>query len=239
MPPSDIVKYMDSESSTRLVRAGVAGKPNPVDMLLKEPRMLASLLRWTLRRHQANAPGSFAYHRDKQLIVFTFVALCALEGIGTHLVLLVIFGSRWWIWTIFALDMYSVIWIFGLYAAMVVLPHRIEGDVLRLRHTYLAELVVPLAAVRGARAVTGQRAKDGRLMVDGTGRGVFSTGGTSVAIDLDSEFPLHLDGLRVLDQVTTLHVTADAPREFVAQLISNSTQATSATAGSGGTGWRS
>jgi hypothetical protein len=217
---------MDNEPSTRLVKAGVAGKPNPVDLLLKEPRMLASLLRWILRRHQANAPGHLAYHSAKQLLVFTFLALCALEGIGTHLVLLAIFGSRWWVWTIFALDMYSLVWLLGLYAAMIVLPHRIEADVLRLRYTYLAELVVPLAAVRGARAVTGGQTKNGKLMVDGTGRGVFCAGETSVAIDLDPEFPLYQDGLRVTDPVTTLHVTADAPRAFVDQLISSTMPAT-------------
>lgn len=226
MPPSDIVKYMDNVSDTRLVKAGVAGKPNPVDLLLKEPRMLAGLLRWLFRRYQANAPGHLAYHRAKKIIVCTFLGLAAVEGLGTHLVLLVIFGSRWWVWTIFALDVYTLIWILGLYAAMVVLPHRIEADVLRLRHSYLAELVVPLAAVRGARAVVGQQTKNGKLMVDGTGRGVFCSGDTSVAIDLDPEFPLHLNGLRVVDQVTTLHVTADAPRDVVDQLSNSRMPAT-------------
>ncbi len=192
--------------------------------------MLAGLLRWILRRHQANAPGSFAYHRGRQIIVFTFLGLCALEGIGTHLVLLLIVGSRWWVWTIFALDMYTLIWILGLYAAMVVLPHRIEADVLRLRHGYLAELVVPRDAVRGARAVTGGQTKNGKLMVDGTGRGVFCSGETSVAIDLDPEFPLYLDGLRVTEAVTTLHVTVDAPRAFVDQLTSSRMPATIMTA---------
>lgn len=180
--------------------------------------MLASLLRWMLRRHQANAPGSFAYHRAKKIPVYTFFALGALEGIGTHLVLLVIFGSRWWIWTIFGLDMYTMIWILGLYASMIVLPHRIEADVLRLRHAYLAELIVDRATVRGARMVAGGQSKGGKLMVDATGRGVFCSGDTTVAIDLDPEFPLHLGGLRVTDRVTTLHVTVDAPRDFVAAL---------------------
>jgi hypothetical protein len=216
---------MDNESSTRLARAGVDGKPNPVDMLRKEPRMLAGLLRWILRRHQANAPGSFAYHQAKKIPVYTFMALIGLEGIGTHLVLLVIFGSRWWIWSIFAVDMYTLIWIIGLYASMIVLPHRIEVDVLRLRHAYLAELVLDRTAVRGARIVAGRQTKNGKLMVDATGRGVFCSGDTTVAIDLDPRFPLYFGGLRVTDAVTTLHVTVDAPRDFVAALTTTDSRA--------------
>jgi hypothetical protein len=193
----------------------MVGKPNPAQLLINEGRLLGSLLRWVFRRHQANAPGQFAYHRGKTIIVFTFLGLLTLEGVGTHLVLLLIFSSRWWIWTIFALDMYTLIWVIGLYASLVMLPHRIEAGVLRLRHAYLAELVVDRSAVRGARIVPGGQSKDGKLMVDGTGRGVFSCTGTTVVIDLDPEIPLYLNGLRVTDQVGTLHVTADKPREFV------------------------
>ena len=54
--------------------------------------------------------------------------------------------------------------------------------------------------------VTGGQTKNGKLMVDGTGRGVFCPAETSVAIDLDPEFPLYLDGLRVTEVVTTLQL---------------------------------
>ncbi len=192
--------------------------------------MIAAFLRWLFRRYQPNGSGWFAYHAGKKIAVFTFLGLCALEGFGTHLVLLLIFGSRWWVWTIFALDVYTLIWILGLYAAMVVRPHLIEADVLRLRHGHQAELVVDRAAVRGARVVSGGQSKNGKLMVGDTGRGVFCSAETTVAIDLDPEFPLRLNGLRVIDPVTTLPVTVDVPRAFVAQLISNRTPATIMTA---------
>ena len=216
MPPSDIVKYMDSESSTRLVRATLVGKPDPRQLLLNEPRMLTAFVRWFFRRHRVHAPDEFGYHKGTQIIVFTFFGLCALEGLGTHLVLLLIFGSRWWIWTIFALDVYTLIWIFGLYASMVVLPHRIEADVLRLRYGHQAELVIERAAVRGVRIVRGSRTRNGKVMVDETGRGVFCSGDTTVAIDLDPEFPLRFNGLRVAEPINTLRVTVDAPSAFVA-----------------------
>ena len=189
--------------------------------------MLASVVRWFFRRHRAPAPDVFGYHNGKKTIVFAFLGLCALEGIGTHLVLLYIFGSRWWIWTIFALDMYTLIWIFGLYTSMVVLPHRVEAGLLRLRAGYQAELLVDRAAVRGARIVSGGQSKNGKVMVDGTGRGVFCSGDTTVAIDLDPEFPLYVNGLRVIEPVTTLHVTVDSPRRFVDQLDSRTCPVTS------------
>ncbi|HEX4223344.1 MAG TPA: hypothetical protein VHZ97_13335 [Pseudonocardiaceae bacterium] len=199
-------------------RASVDGKPNPIEPLRRQWRLLAGLLRWILRRYQADAPGSLAYHQTKKVAVYLVLSLGTLEGVGLHLVLLLIFGSRWWIWTIFALDMYTLVWIIAMYAAMVVRPHRIEADVLRLRQGHLAELTVDRRAVRGARIVAGKQARNGRLMVDAAGRGVFCSGDTTVAIDLDPEFPPHVDGLRVTDAITTLHVTADRPREFVAAL---------------------
>jgi hypothetical protein len=44
---------------------------------------------------------------------------------------------------------------------------------------------------------------------------VFCSGDTAVAIDLDPALPLRLNGLRVVEPVTTLHITVDAPRAFV------------------------
>jgi hypothetical protein len=46
-----------------------------------------------------------------------------------------------------------------------------------------------------------------------------------VAIDLDPQFPLYFNGLRVTDQVNILHVTADAPRDFVTALTTMDSQA--------------
>jgi hypothetical protein len=47
--------------------------------------------------------------------------------------------------SLLALGHYALLWIFGLYASLVTLPHRLEENGLRLRYGALAEGFVPLS----------------------------------------------------------------------------------------------
>jgi len=54
------------------------------------------------------------------------MALLVFESLGTHLVLLAIFGGQWWVWLLFGLDVFTWLWLFGYYGSLVVLPHQID-----------------------------------------------------------------------------------------------------------------
>ena len=47
--------------------------------------------------------------------------------------------------SLLALGHYALLWIFGLYASLVTLPHRLEENGLRQRYGALAEGFVPLS----------------------------------------------------------------------------------------------
>ena len=153
-------------------------------IVLYEPRVLLCLARWVLRRHPGGTPGHFRYNREKKPLVIVFIALLVFESLGMHAVLLAVFGGRWWIWALFDLDVYTMLWAFGFYGSMVVLPHRITDTELRLRYAYLAEFVVPREAILSARPSRRAEAKPGRVVVDGD-EATFCCGETTVTLELD------------------------------------------------------
>jgi len=87
-----------------------------------ELQMPICLPRWITGRR----PPGFAYHQAKKLPVIVFMALLVFESLGTHLVLLAIFGGQWWVWLLFGLDVFTWLWLFGYYGSLVVLPHQID-----------------------------------------------------------------------------------------------------------------
>lgn len=174
-----------------------------------ELRMPVCLLRWITGRR----PPGFAYHRAKKLPVAVFMSLLVFESLGTHLVLLAIFGSKWWVWALFGLDVYTWLWLFGYYGSLVVLPHQIVGTDLRLRYGYLAEVVVPLAAIRAARPSRRPERRGGKLIVDGD-EATFACGETTVTLDLDPAIRLSFRD-EPAAPITRLHLTVDDPDAFV------------------------
>jgi hypothetical protein len=173
------------------------------------------LWRWATGRYPAADPEHFTYHRGRKIVIWTFFWLLLFESVGTHLVLLAIFGNRWWVWLIFAGDGYTVIWILGLYAGMVVLPHRIGADNVHLRSGYQAEVIVPRSAIRAARLVKHAERKSGRLVVDGD-TALFCNGEANLLLDLDPEAILSYRGKPVPHRITALHFTADDPAAVLA-----------------------
>lgn len=180
--------------------------------LLYEPRLLVCLVRWIARRH----PTGFAYNRQKKPLIIVFISLLVFESVGTHVVLLAIFDSQWWIWVLLDLDLYGVLWAFGYYASMVVLPHRITDTELQLRYGLLAELVVPHNAIRAARLSRRPEGKPGKVIVDGEDA-TFCCGETTVTLELDPAVELSFRDEQV-GHVGRLHVTVDDPHAFVTAL---------------------
>jgi hypothetical protein len=177
-----------------------------------ELQMPICLARWITGRRD---PG-FAYHQAKKLPVTVFMVLLVFESLGTHLVLLAIFGGTWWAWTLFGLDVYTWLWLFGYYGSLVVLPHQIDDMVLRLRYGYLAELLVPLAAIKSVRRNRRPERKGGKLIVDGD-EATFACGETTVTLELDPDVGLSFRDERVAP-IARLHLTVDDPTAFIAAI---------------------
>ncbi|TWP35668.1 hypothetical protein FGL98_12680 [Leekyejoonella antrihumi] len=179
-------------------------------LMVYEPRMWICLTRWLTGQRPARAPGRAAYHHEKTLLFATLAGLLGFESLLTHLLLLAIVGNTWWVWALFAIDVYTLAWILGFYASLVVLPHQLDATTLRLRYGYLSEVIIPRSAIRGVRPARRPENTKGKLVTnpDG-GAGYYTSGPASIAIDLDPQARLTYRGLPVTEPIRTIYLTAD------------------------------
>ena len=78
-----------------------------------------------------------------------------MELLVVHLLALAFSPWGWLKWALLALGVYAILWLLGLYASLVALPHRLEGEGLRLRHGVLAEGFVPYGEIETVAAQGG------------------------------------------------------------------------------------
>jgi hypothetical protein len=110
---------------------------------------------------------------------------------------------------------YSFIWLLGLYASLVVLPHRLEPSALRLRYGALAEGRIPYTAIataeRARRSAPGGR--DGARVADeGGARALYLGVGGRTDLTLRLREPQTFSGLRgPTPPVETVHLATDDP----------------------------
>jgi hypothetical protein len=83
-------------------------------------------------------------------IVPLLVVSAPMELVVAH-VLALAFSPWWWLkWALLILGVYATLWLLGLYASFLTLPHGLEEEGLRLRHGLLAEGFIPYAAINDA-----------------------------------------------------------------------------------------
>lgn len=191
--------------------------------VLHEPRMFVSLFRWAFRRVRP-AEGEFGYHRRSVLraIVPVVIVTSPLELLIVHLLAQALSPWGWLKWALLALGVYAVLWLLGLYASFVALPHRLERTGLRLRHGVLAEGFVPYEAIETVLRKEGKVPHFGDGLSHDTGEDALylATGGkTDVALSLRA--PRSVRGfLKETKPASRIHLAVDAPAGFVRELCS-------------------
>lgn len=128
-----------------------------------------------------------------------------------------------WAWlriSLLVLGLYALLWMFGLYASLVTLPHRLEEDGLRLRYGALAEGFVPLSEIATVRLAQRRPPGPGDGLQTGSGEGgiYLATGGrTDLTLMLHS--PQTVQGLfRSTRPASTIHLAADEPQRLASEL---------------------
>jgi|GEM_PF-5619883 len=118
-------------------------------LVVAEQIVLWCLLRRALGGREPES-GEFPYHRRSSLrVLVPLVLLLSPAELGAaHL--LVHLLSPWPSlgWALLALEVYALLWLAGLCASLSLLPHRLEGDGIRLRYGAHAEVFVPYAEIR-------------------------------------------------------------------------------------------
>jgi hypothetical protein len=169
-------------------------------------RPLVDLVPWMARRNVGVAEGDtvYGYTRGQGAMAGAWVFVCVVETVGmavllrswpvVHAVMLVI-------------DVYTVLWVLGLYAACAVRPHVLGGGVLRLRNGWGPDVCVPLELIESARAESrfSRSGDPGALELDVASQ-------TSVTLRLSAPLPGAEDGIQ------TVRFHADEPRPLLAAL---------------------
>ena len=183
-----------------------------------EPRLWFCLWRWAFRRVRIGA-NDFPYHRRSFLGYFLILILFTTPA-ETFLLQLLIPWS-WLRWLLLVATVYTLFWIFGLYASLVALPHRLDGRSIRLFCGILAQAQIEYGNIA---SVVFNRCRwpghqDGLHLASDKGSAYLAVGGeTDITIRLQKAQTL-FGWLGPTLPVTTVHLAADEPQRLVSELI--------------------
>ncbi|MFI6579668.1 hypothetical protein [Embleya sp. NPDC050493] len=194
--------------------------------VVHEARIMASLARWAVRRPYGvdRADAVFPHARDQAALIFGLAFACVIETLAMSYLL----ADRPVVHSVFlVVDIYTVLFLFGLHAAAVTRPHVLADGVLRVRRAAHVDIRVPLdriASIRRETRFTHDR-KDGELNL---------TVGAQTSLTLDLTEPVDAPqffGAPRLVRVIRLH--ADDPKALHDAVIRARTASARGTAASG------
>ncbi|MGW2561774.1 hypothetical protein ACWCXB_21475 [Streptomyces sp. NPDC001514] len=184
--------------------------PEPVLRLTgHELRIMWSVVLWVTRRRDGVGPGdqAFGHARDRAALLLGFGFVCVVESVGMSYLL-----SSWPIVhaIVLVLDVYTVLFVIGVYAASVTRPHTLSADTLRLRQAAHVDVRIPLeriASVSYELLFTHEKKEDGVLNLAVASQ-------TSLTLELSE--PVTAVGLLGRErQVRTVRLHADDSRALL------------------------
>jgi hypothetical protein len=186
-------------------------------MVTLEFQLWACLLLWVFRRRRADQ-SMFTYHKRSIFGVFLLAALFS----SPVEILLFEFLIPWaWLRVLLLIaSIYSVIWLIGLYASQVTLPHRLEAEGVRLHAGAAASAFIPYAAlaeVEREKQKTPKKSQGLSLSADQSAAYFGIDGTTDVALHLS--VPQQMRGfVKLTPPVSTVYLAVDEPERFVREV---------------------
>ncbi|MFD1369760.1 hypothetical protein [Actinoplanes sichuanensis] len=182
-------------------------------VVVYELQLWAALFRWILRRPVPVEPGTtrFGYIGAVRMILIAFIAVSAIEipilelMIPWEPVANVLLG----------IGVYGLIWMFGLYASMIVHPHLVGPSGLRIRNSLTLDAAIGWDRIAAIEVRRRSMPPGGQIQLED---GVLSLGmGSQTSIDVRLTEPLVLPVRKAKGQpATTVRFHADDPEGLVA-----------------------
>ncbi|MDO8672143.1 MAG: hypothetical protein Q7O66_12050, partial [Dehalococcoidia bacterium] len=182
-----------------------------------EPKLWFCLATYLLRHHRPG-PNDFSYR--KRSMVGPLLLVVAFTTPVELLLVEMLVPWLWLRWVLLVLAVYALVWAFGFYASLIVLPHRLEAAGVRLHYGIFADGLVPygeiVQIVRESRRAHG--IGDGFRSVRKENAAYLAVGGrTDVTMHLRSG--CSLNGLLSPTPIfATLHVAVDEPERLAREL---------------------
>lgn len=180
-----------------------------------EPKLWYCLGRWLLRRTRPRE-NEFTYHRKSLLgpLLIVLLFTTPVEVLLIHLFL----PWAWLRWLLLALAVYAFLWVCGLYASLVVLPHTLRDNGLRLAYGILARGNIDYGDITEA-AVNRRLARGDGLRVMPKEDAAYLSVGGSTDVTLRLRAPQVMQGwLGPTAPVSVVHLAADEPERLVGEL---------------------
>ncbi len=186
-----------------------------------EPRLLVALFRWAFRR-VGLADNEFGYHKRSMLreIMPLLMVAAPMELVVVHLLAHALSPWEWLKWAILVLEIYAILWMLGLYASLVTLPHRLEEKGLRLRYGAFAGGFIPYEGIQDMARVVRKAPNSGDgLEYAPEEDALYLAAGGKTDITLHLQTPRTIIGfLNESAPARILHLAADDPGRLAREL---------------------
>lgn len=181
-------------------------------LVVNEPRLLAALVRWTFRR-TGLASNEFGYHKRSMLreIMPLLMVAAPMELVVVHLLAHAFSPWEWLKWAILVLEIYAILWLLGLYASLVTMPHRLEEKGLCLRYGVFAGGFVPYKEIQDAvKAIRKAPSSGDGLEYASEEDALYLAAGGKTDVTLHLRAPRTITGfLKESEPARTLHLAVD------------------------------
>ena len=185
---------------------GQEWSPRVARLVLREPRLLWSVVLLVRRRQDGDSHPTYGGYRDA-LPTWIVLSAVAMVEIGVTEVLPIPATVRK---ALLVLGLWGLVVVLGLVAALVVHPHVVETDRVRFRVGFWSELTLPRASIGRVTVVQGT-VSCGLCAAKGEAS-LSASGSVNVSISLDR--PVEVAGVLV----DTVRVWVDQPRLLCADL---------------------
>ena len=178
-----------------------------------ELRLWLCLGRWLFRHYR---PDECHFSYRKRSIVSALAILVILTAPVEILTLELLISWAWLRWVLLALAVYGMIWVIGLYASLVVLPHRMADDGLWIRYGLLSEAFIPFPEVVDIQVASRKvpTGRDGLRVVEEERAAYLAVGGwTDATLTLRRPQPFRTAFGRTAP-ADTLHIAVDEPQRL-------------------------
>jgi hypothetical protein len=182
-----------------------------------EPLLWAYLGKWALR-HNHLGQGEFQYHKRSPIGPLLLVILFTTPV--EILLFELLIPWDWLRWLLLIAAAYALFWAFAFYASLVVLPHRLEQDGVRLRYGIFADTLIPYPVIERVELQQLRSPSRGEgLRVDRENETAHITIGGRTSVTLHLRAPCALNGLlNLTPPVRTVYVAADDPEGLTREL---------------------
>ena len=176
-----------------------------------ERGIYVNIWRWIKGNHDIGAPGTLAvpYVDVVRSTILLWIGASALEMVIVHFLV----PWPWVRWTLLILSVWGLIWMFGYLGGLIVYPHLIDSERVRVRNGHTIDAQVPIDVIAGVRTGTKSPASSRVVSVDEEDPlhlYIAVSGQVNVHLDLNHPIHVQLPGGRYT--VTTVSFWADDPR---------------------------